>query len=173
MTAHLKVALSILLIWMSIPGSWAAEESREQFKGLDEQVQDIKSDVLGIASELNRLEEKLLYPSGTQVAMFVSLVKGEKFRLDSVGIQLDGKPVAYHVYSFKELEALQKGGVQRIYVGNIGTGPHQLQVSVAGKSTSGDYRRDATATITKDVGPKLVEIKLAGPGSASDIEIRD
>jgi len=90
--------------------AYAQEISKEQIKGLDEQVQEIKSDVLSIAAELNQLEEKLLYPSNTQVAVFVSLASGETFRLDSVDIQLDGKPVVHHIYTFKELEALRKGG---------------------------------------------------------------
>jgi hypothetical protein len=168
-----KILILGLLGWLAAAAAWAADGSREQFKGLDEQVQDIKSDVLGIAAELNRLEEKLLYPSGTQVSMFVSLAKGEKFRLDAVDIQLDGKPVAHHVYSFKELEALQKGGVQRIYIGNLGTGQHQLLVSVAGKSEGGsDYRRSVTGTFDKEVGPKLVEINLTG-GAGQGIEIRE
>ncbi len=119
--------LSIAVLMLGFP-AYAEEISREQIKGLDEQVQEIKSDVLGIAAELNQLEEKLLYPSNTQVAVFVSLVSGETFRLDSVEIQLDGKPVAHHLYSFKELEALQKGGVQRIYTGNVRSGEHDLQV---------------------------------------------
>jgi hypothetical protein len=57
-------------------------------QGLDEQVQEIKSDVLRIAAELSLLEERLLYPSGTQVAVFVSLAQGEAFQLDSVQIQI-------------------------------------------------------------------------------------
>src|SRR6266498_703750 len=119
--------LSVGILMLSFPAH-AEEVSREQIKGLDEQVQEIKSDVLGIGAELNQLEEKLLYPSNTQVAVFASLVSGETFRLDSVEIQLDGKPVAHHLYSFKELEALQKGGVQRIYTGNVRSGEHDLQV---------------------------------------------
>ncbi|HEY7746780.1 MAG TPA: hypothetical protein VIA07_10610, partial [Desulfuromonadales bacterium] len=107
--------------------AYAQEVTKEQIKGLDEQIQEIKTDVLGIAAELNRLEEKLLYPSDTQVAVFVSLANGEAFRLDSVEILLGGKPVAQHLYTFKELEALQRGGVQRIYTGNIMTGEHDLQ----------------------------------------------
>ena len=46
-------------------------------RSLDEQVQEIKTDVLGIAAELNRLEEKLLYPSNTHLAIFVSIAEGE------------------------------------------------------------------------------------------------
>jgi len=154
------MGVSVLLLSFTAYGK---EVSREQIKGLDEQVQEIKSDVLGIAAELNQLEEKLLYPSNTQVAVFVSLVSGETFRLDSVEIQLGGKPVAHHLYTFKELEALQKGGVQRIYTGNIRTGEHDLQVSVIGKSAGGaDFRKTESFKVNKDIGPKIVEISLAG-----------
>jgi hypothetical protein len=89
--------LSIAMLMLSLPAH-AEEVSKEQIKGLDEQVQEIKTDVLGIAAQLSLLEEKLLYPSNTQVAVFVSLVSGETFRLDSVEIQLNGKPVAHHLY---------------------------------------------------------------------------
>jgi len=150
--------------------AYAQEIPKEQIKGLDEQVQEIKSDVLGIAAELNQLEEKLLYPSSTQVAIFVSLVNGETFRLDAVEIQLEGKPVAHHIYTFKELQALQKGGVQRIYTGNIRTGDHDLQVSVMGKSAGGaDVRKTKRFKVNKDVGPKIVEISLA----AQSITLKD
>jgi len=148
----------------------AQEVSKEQIKGLDEQVQEIKGDVLSIAAQLNQLEEKLLYPSNTEVAVFVSLAEGETFRLDSVEIKLEGEPVAYHIYTFKELEALQKGGVQRIYTGNIRTGDHGLQVAVLGRSAGGgDLKREESFKISKDVGPKIVELNLA----ASGITLRD
>ena len=147
--------------------AYAQEISKEQIKGLDEQVQEIKSDVLSIATELNQLEEKLLYPSNTQVAVFVSLVSGETFRLDSVEIQLDGNPVAHHIYTFKELEALEKGGVQRIYTGNIRSGDHDLEVSVIGKSSGGgDFQKTNRFKVNKDVGPKIVEISLASQSIA-------
>ena len=155
------IILSISLFLLSFTAH-AEEVSKAQIKGLDEQVQEIKSDVLGIAAELNQLEEKLLYPSHTQIAVFVSLSKGEKFRLDSVGIQLGGKQVAQHLYTFKELEALQQGGVQRIYTGNVMLGEHEMQVTLIGKSEGGsDFRTTEKFTVNKDVGPKIVEIILA------------
>ena len=153
------LGLSVLVLSVAAYGQ---ELSREQIKGLDEQVQEIKSDVLGIAAELNQLEEKLLYPSNTQVAVFVSLVSGETFRLDSVEIQFDGEPVAHHLYTFKELEALQKGGVQRIYTGNVRSGEHDLQVVVIGKTEGGaDFQASERFKVNKDVGPKIVEVSLA------------
>ena len=153
----------------------ADQVSVAQMRGLDEQVQEIKSDVLSIAAELSQLEEKLLYPSDTQVSVFISLAEDEKSRLDSVQIQLDGEPIAHHIYSFKELEALKKGGVQRIYPGNLSTGEHRLDVSVAGKLPSGrEFSGTETFQIEKEVGPKLVGVQLAASefGSAS-IEIGD
>ncbi|KJS32547.1 MAG: hypothetical protein VR64_06490 [Desulfatitalea sp. BRH_c12] len=150
--------LALLLVGVAVH---AQEVSKEQIKGLDEQVQEIKSDVLGIAAELSRLEEKLLYPSNTQIAAFVSLASGETFRLDSVELQLGGKPVAQHLYTAKELEALQKGGVQRIYTGNVRTGQHDLQVTVIGKAGGSDFQTTEHFTVAKDVGPKIVEISLA------------
>jgi hypothetical protein len=136
-------------------------------RSLDEQVQEIKSDVLGIAAELNLLEERLLYPSNTEVAVFVSLAEGETFRLDSVSIQIDGQPVARHIYSFKELEALQKGGVQRIYTGNVRSGEHRIDVSVTGKGPGGDdFQKSESFGFSKAAEPKLVGITLAGGGSS-------
>jgi hypothetical protein len=146
----------------------AQQNDQQQMRGLDEQVQEMKSDVLSIGQELNRLEEKLLYPSGTQVAIFVALTKGDQMRLDAVRLQIDGQLVAHHIYSFKELEALRKGGVQRIYVGNVSTGEHKLEVLVDGKLESGtDFSRTDRFTFNKEVKPKLVELTLAGPRSGN------
>jgi hypothetical protein len=154
------ILLTVTVV-LSFP-AYAEEISKEQMKGLDEQVQDIKGDVLGIAAELYQLEEKLLYPSDTQVAVFISLAEDEEFRLDTIEIRIGGQPVANHLYTFKELEALQKGGVQRLYSGNITTGDHDLQVTLAGKSKGGsDFHKTENFTVSKDVGPKIVEITLA------------
>ncbi len=146
----------------------AAEVTKEQIKGLDEQVQDIKKDVLELTSELSRLEEKLLFPSNTQVSLFVSVIGDEGFILDSMQIKMDNKVVAQHLYTFKEVEALRAGGVQRIYTGNIKTGDHQLVASFIGRAKSGnEYQRSENFKVTKVVGPKFVEIQITG-SSASD-----
>ena len=87
--------------------------------------------------------------------------KGDTLRLDSVRIQIDGQPVAHSIYSFKELEALQKGGVQRIYTGNVPTGDHQIEVTVAGKLDTGkEYTRTEHFAFTKGIEPKLLGVTL-------------
>jgi hypothetical protein len=143
----------------------ASPEQREM-RGLDEQVQEVKSDVLSIGAELNQLEEKLLYPSGTQVAVFVALAKGAEMRLDALRLEIDGQLVAHYIYSAKELEALRKGGVQRLYVGNVATGEHQLNVLVEGKLKAGtDFSRTEHFTFHKEVKPRLVELTVGEPDS--------
>jgi hypothetical protein len=155
-----------LLLSLGATSASAQDSDRQQMQGLDEQVQEIKSDVLGIAAELSQLEEKLLYPSGTQVALFVALAQGDPLRLDAVRVQINGQLVAHYIYSFKELDALRKGGVQRIYVGNLPTGDHQLDVQVDGKLEGGaDYSRTEQFSFSKGVEPKLVGLTLAGPDS--------
>jgi hypothetical protein len=155
-----------LLLCFCSPHGWAQQDDQQQMRGLDEQVQEIKSDVLSISEELSLLEEKLLYPSGTQVAIFIALADGDPMRLDAVRLQIDGQLVAHYIYSFKELEALRRGGVQRIYVGNVSSGDHQLEVLVDGKLEGGaDFSRTEHFTFRKEVKPKLVALTLAGPDS--------
>ncbi|PYT61444.1 MAG: hypothetical protein DMG35_09215 [Acidobacteria bacterium] len=150
------------------PSQEEISSDQQQMRGLDEQIQEIKSDSLRMAAELSQLEEKLLYPSGTQVAIFVELAKGDTMRLDAVRLQIDGQLVAHYIYSAKELQALRKGGVQRIYVGNVATGEHKLDVLVDGKLEGGaDFSRTGQFTFRKEVKPKLVGLTLAGPRSGN------
>ena len=63
----------VLLLSVGLTSTLTAQDiSGQDMKSLDGQVQEIKSDVLNIASELGNLEERLLYPSNTQLAIFVA-----------------------------------------------------------------------------------------------------
>jgi hypothetical protein len=158
--------LGLLLCFAVVLPCSAQDISSEELRSLDEQVQEIKSDVLSIASELNNLEERLLYPSNTQVAVFVALGEQEKFRLDSVQLVIDGELASHHIYSFKELEALQKGGVQRLYTGNVATGGHAINVRMLGKLSNGeDFEFEDVFSFDKGVEPKIVGVTLATPRS--------
>lgn len=167
---HRKIrnASVVLLLCLGVVSGRAEQDDKQQMRGLDEEVQQIKSDVLSIAAELKRLEELLLYPSGTQVAVFVALAEGDTMRLDAVRLTIDGQLVAHYIYSAKELEALRKGGVQRLYVGNVATGEHRLEVFVDGKLAGGaDFSSTEQFAFRKEVKPKLVGLKLAAPDSGN------
>lgn len=170
-----RIFLPLLVVFgLSAPGG-AEELSGKELKSLDGQVQEIKSDVLNIASELSNLEERLLFPSNTQVSVFVSLADDEDFRLDAVEIEINGQLATHHIYSYQELEALQKGGVQRAYTGNVATGPHELRVTMKGKLANGkDFSESGSFSFAKGVKPKTLGITLAGPGIGKDsIQVGD
>jgi hypothetical protein len=167
---------TLLLLICGVAATSSAQEiSAKDMQSLDGQVQEIKTDVLSIASELDNLEERLLFPSNTQVALFVSMEPDEKFRLDALQIAINGEPATHHIYSFNELEALQKGGVQNIYTGNVATGDHELSVTMTGKLKNGeDYTHSDSFAFAKGVKPKLLGIALAGPGlGKSGIQVGD
>ncbi len=160
--AGIVVTVFVLCIYSS---AYGADITKEELKGQDEQVQDIKSDVLSISAELEKLEEKLLYPSSTEVSVFVSLEAGETFTLDAADITIDGNTVARHVYTFKETLAMRRGGVERIYTGNIKTGDHDLTVLVIGKTGGGsDLKETEHFKVTKDVAPRIVLVTLSDQG---------
>ena len=128
---------------------------------LDTQIQDIKKQVLEINRDLFVLEEELLYPSNTQFSVFLSVDSGNLFELDSVQIRIDDKIVANHLYTEREIQALRRGGVQRIYIGNIASGNHELVAYFVGQGPNKrDYRRGTTKTFDKSAEPLFMELKI-------------
>ena len=168
-------ALLTLLIFCAIDPLAAQDINSAEMKSLDGQVQEVKSDVLSIASELDALEERLLFPSNTQLSIFVAIAEEEDFRLDAVKVDVDGALAAHHIYSFKELDALQNGGVQRLYTGNITTGQHRIDVTMIGKLKNGkEFIESQEFAFAKNVEPRALGITLAGPGlGRSGIEVGD
>ncbi len=129
---------------------------------LDTQVQDLKKEILALNRDLFILEEELLYPANTQTAVFLSMDVGEFFALDSVQLKVDGKDVASYLYTEREIEALVRGGVQKLWLGNLKSGEHELVAFFTGKGPHGrDYRRGTTLTFEKGAGTKYVELTIA------------
>lgn len=150
--------LAGLLVW---PLLLSADQEAAAKTGIEEDVQTLKQQVLELNRDLFMLEEELLFPSNTQVSVFVSMDVGEFFKLDSVQVKIDGKEVADYLYTEREVDALVRGGVQRIHIGNLRTGDHELVAFFTGKGPHGrDYKRGATTTIKKGLGPKYVELKI-------------
>ena len=128
---------------------------------LDGRVQDVKSDVIKLNRDLLVLEEELLFPANTQVALFVSMDVGKMFELDSVQIKLDDKVVAAYLYTPLEVAALHRGGVQRVWVGNLKTGEHELVAYFTGKGPHDrDYKRGATVKFDKGTEAKYIELRI-------------
>jgi hypothetical protein len=139
----------------------AAAAATPGTRGLDEQVQDLKKDVVDLNKDLFVLEEELLFPANTQVAVFVSMDVGDFFALDSITLKIDDHEVSNYLYTPREVAALVKGGVQRLYVGNLRAGAHELVAFFNGKGPNErDYRRGASVKFEKGVGAKYLELKI-------------
>jgi len=140
---------------------------------VDEQVQSLKSDVLDLNRDLFVLEQELLYPANTQVAVFVAMDAGTFFALDSVQLKIDGKEVANYLYTPREVNALVQGGVQRLYVGNLKVGKHELVAFLTGKGPHArDYTRGATLQFQKDIGAKYLELNITDDQSKLQPQFR-
>ena len=129
---------------------------------LDSEVADLKKEVLALNRELFLLEEELLFPANSQVALFVSMDVGDFFALDAVQVKIDGKEVANYLYSEREVEALIRGGVHRIHVDNLKAGDHEIVAFFTGTGPQGrDYKRGAELTVEKGLGAKYMELRIS------------
>jgi hypothetical protein len=132
-----------------------------ELKTLDQEVQGLKKDVIDLNKDLFVLQEELLFPANTQVALYISMDVGTFFALDSVTVKIDNKEVKNYLYTAREADALLKGGVQQIYLGNLKVGKHELVAFFTGKGpVERDYRRGATINFDKGVGAKYLELKI-------------
>ena len=138
-----------------------AETPAPDTKGLDQEVQSLKKDVVDLNRDLFVLEEELLFPANTQVAVFLSMDVGDFFALDSVQLKIDQKEVINYLYTPREVEALLRGGVHRLYLGNLKVGKHELVAFFSGKGPNDrDYKRGASITFEKGIGAKYLELKI-------------
>ncbi|MFO1408436.1 MAG: hypothetical protein U1F08_13030 [Steroidobacteraceae bacterium] len=153
------------------PADPAAADPAAATRGVDQDVQALKKELVALNRDLFKLEEEILYPASTQVAVFLSVNTGTFFQLDSVTLKLDDKEVANYLYTTREIEALHRGGVQKLYIGNLKAGPHELVAFFTGKGPHDvDYRRGATLTFDKTVGAKYVELRITDKASAMQPE---
>jgi hypothetical protein len=166
-SVNIIVALLILAIWLgmahaaSARAATAGGESTQAYS-VDLDVQTLKKELVDLNKDLFKLEEELLYPASTQVAVFVSVDVGTFFALDSVTLKVDDKEVTNYLYTEREVQALHRGGVQRLYLGNLKAGEHELIALFTGKGPhERDYRRGTTLRIDKGVGASYVELKIS------------
>jgi hypothetical protein len=147
------------------PAAIAADEPAaavpSEFNNLDGRIQDTKSEVIQLNRDLMVLEEELLFPANTQVAVFISMDVGKLFDLDSVQVKVDDKEVANYLYTPAEVQALHRGGVQRIYLGNLRAGSHELVAFFTGGGPhQRDYRRGTTVKFDKGTDPRYIELRI-------------
>ena len=124
------------------------------------QVESLKESVLTLNRDLLILEEELLYPASSQVAVYVSMDLGNYFALDAIKLEINNKLVASELYTEKQTKALFRGGVQRLYIGNLKTGQHEISAFFTGRGPQQDYKRAAKVVINKNQEPVVLELRI-------------
>jgi len=155
-------AAPVPLAAASAPADAASAPAAPAEEGsLDDRVQKAKADVIQLNRDLLVLEEELLFPANTQVAVFVSMDVGELFALDSVQVRLDDKLVTSYLYTPQEVQALHRGGMQRVYLGNLKAGSHEIVAFFTGKGPHDrDYKRGTTIRFDKTTEPQYIELQI-------------
>lgn len=129
---------------------------------LDDEMEDVKKTLLTLKRDLVILEEDLLFPASSQLAVFLSMDVGEFFQLDAVSLKVNGKEVTHHLYTDKQVDALYRGGVQRLFIGNVKQGKNRVTAFFTGRGPSGrDYKRATTVEFIKSFEPTFVELAIA------------
>jgi len=165
----------LLLLSLSLPVSFAfgaeaeAEEAEDQ--AIDTSIEALKKEVLSLNRDLFILEEDLLFPANTQFSVFLSVNAGNLFVLDSVQLKIDDKTVANHLYTERELAALLRGGVQRLFIGNLPSGEHEAVAFFVGVGPNGrDYQRGKTIVFEKTSEPQFIEFSVLDNASKEQPE---
>jgi hypothetical protein len=143
----------------AVPTSTAPTESVQQ-PAVTPQVENLKVSVLNLNRDLLILEEELLYPPSNQVAIYLSMDLGQFFNLDAVKLEIDNKLVASELYTDKQISALYRGGVQRLYIGNLKAGEHEVSAFFTGRGPQQNYKRGAKLVVNKAQTPLVLELKI-------------
>jgi len=152
---------TLLLVFCSA-SNFAQETPKDNTNtSLAQELEQVKSEVIQLNRELFILEEDLLFPASTQIAVFVSVDIGRFFTLDSVELKIDNKDVTGFLYTERQRKALEKGGIQRIYLGNLKTGNHQITAIFTGINHDGRTTKQAiTHHFDKNDDEKMIEFKI-------------
>lgn len=140
----------------------AGNQSFGQEAPPDAEVRQLKQELVDLNRDLFVLEEEILFPASTQVAIYVSMDVGKYFDLDAVELSINDQRVAKYLYTDREVEALHRGGVQRLWVGNVKAGEHELVAVFSGLGPQGrEYRRATSLSFEKGLGPQQLELSIS------------
>jgi hypothetical protein len=160
----------LLLATVNVSAQETAEAESEGSVALS--VEELKKKVIRLNRDLFILEEDLLFPASTQFAVFLSLDTGKFLKLDAVKLKLDDDTVASHLYTERQVKALQRGGMQRLHIGNLKTGTHQVTVFVEGIGPDNRaYKQAATLEFEKGTGTAALEVRIRDRSSDYQPEV--
>jgi len=158
---HIREFFWLVLVLSIVCPAWAEEPPTpaREIEAVDVRLQKLKDDIIDLNTRIFRLQEELLYPEDSSIVVFLSVEGGNYFALDSVKLMVDDTMVTSYLYTEREVGALKKGGVQRLYMGNVKAGDHHLAAVFTGKGPQGqDYKRAETISVLKEKGAAFIKL---------------
>jgi len=158
-----------LLPSILLPSGAHAETSTQ----VDSDLEAIKLEVTTLKRDLVILEEELLFPASSQLSVFLAMDVGEFFQLDAVKLELNGKEVAHHLYTERQADALFRGGVHKVYLGNVRQGNNRLTAYFTGRGPEGrEYKRATSVDFEKTFEPAFIELAINDSESSYQPDFR-
>lgn len=137
------------------------EPELSEVSTVESQIASLQQALMSLSTDLLILEEDLLYPASSRVAIYLSMNLGELFKLDAVTLKLNGKDVAHHLYTTRQVNALYRGGVQKLFVGNAKQGENTLTAVFTGQGPHArEYKRATSLEFEQSFEPVFVELEI-------------
>ena len=139
----------------------AAMAATSHASSLDEQIERLNADITRHTASVHALEQKLLHPVNTRVAVFLSLANRQALELDSVELFVNEQPVTAHLYTENERSSLGQGGVHQLFIGNLADGRHTLKAVINARAANNRFvRREIVHDFRKQPGTLRLQMTL-------------
>jgi len=109
---------------------------------VNSKIQKLKKRAEQLHQALTQLEQELLFPASSQLAVYVSM-DTTTFDVDSIEMTINGQRVANYLYSQEQVTALAEGAMQQLYLDNVRLGTVEIEIVINGKK---NHNSEKTAT---------------------------
>lgn len=151
----MKLLLCVLLLTISLTASATNNQS------IANKIEVLKQQAVLLHKDLAQLERDLVYPTTTQIAIYVSKKLTKDITIGSINLSIDGQDVASHIYTLEQNNALKLGGMQRLFMGNVAVGEHHFKITLKGIDSQNDITTiEGTAAYYKNAQPLSINVNL-------------
>lgn len=138
-------------------------------RDLDTEIMQLRAETAAINADLVALEEAVLFPADTRLAVYLSLERDALFQIDAIELSIDGRPARAYLYSPQERRALAEGGVQRLYLDNISRGEHSISATLKGRDAEGrDIQKEQQFQFVKGHGTESFQLSVKARASTAE-----
>lgn len=167
----LKLAVALLAATQMVNAAPLTPADESDARTLEANVQAVKKETAQLAADLQKLQAALLTPASTRITVFLSVDAQAGYTPDSVQLMINNQLVQSWLYTPREQDALKKGGIQQLYMGNLPVGEHKLNVTVL--SADGEAKGSANYNLSKALSSKYMELKVSGTPKQPMVKVKE